>query len=64
MINLLFGLALITLAVCLYLLPSIIAVNRDTENCAWITWLNFLLGWTVVVWLILLLIALISQREK
>jgi hypothetical protein len=45
-------------AVCLYFLPTIIAVARKVRNEASIGVINLLLGWTLVGWVIALAMAL------
>ena len=40
------------LAITGYLLPSIVAVKRDKHNALAIIWLNVLLGWTLVGWVV------------
>ncbi len=44
----------------LYFLPAIIAAVRHTHNSTGILLLNLFLGWTVVVWIVALLMALFS----
>lgn len=45
----------------LYFLPSIIAAVRHTHNAMGILLLNLFLGWTVVGWLVALLMAICSM---
>lgn len=49
------------LVVGLYFLPAIIAVARHTHNATGILLLNIFLGWTMVGWVIALLMALCSM---
>jgi hypothetical protein len=44
----------------LYFLPAIVASVRHTHNSTGILFLNLLLGWTLVGWFIVLLMALCS----
>jgi len=44
-----------------YFLPAIIAAVRHTHNAAGILLLNLFFGWTGVGWIILLVMALVSQ---
>jgi hypothetical protein len=43
-----------------YFLPAIIAAVRHTHNSTGILLLNIFLGWTVVGWFVVLLMALFS----
>jgi hypothetical protein len=45
-----------------YLLPWAIAVVRDVRHWS-VFWVNLLLGWTVVGWIIALVMALRAQRS-
>ena len=42
----------------LHFLPSIIAGVRHTTNFGWILTINFLLGWTIIGWIVALVWAL------
>jgi hypothetical protein len=44
----------------LYFLPAIIAMARQTHNSTGILLLNLFLGWTVIGWVLALLLALCS----
>ncbi|HEX3660500.1 MAG TPA: superinfection immunity protein [Acidobacteriaceae bacterium] len=44
----------------LYFLPSLIAMARRTHNATGIFVLNLLLGWTVIGWVVALLMAIFS----
>lgn len=48
------------LAVCTlgYLLPWAIAASRGARNSAQVFWLNLLLGWTLIGWVVALVMAL------
>ena len=46
--------------ICVYLLPAMIAVHRRSAKA--ITWLNLYLGWTVVVWVFVLIWACLDWR--
>jgi hypothetical protein len=41
-----------------YGLPSIVAYTRDSRNLIPIVWCNVLLGWTGIVWIVVLIWAL------
>jgi hypothetical protein len=43
---------------CLYFLPTIIAVARQVRNQASVVLINFFLGWTLIGWVIALALAL------
>ena len=48
-----------------YFLPWAIAVTRGKTNASTIGWVNFLLGWTVIGWVVALVMSLrphASQR--
>lgn len=47
----------------IYFLPSLIAVARRTHNVTGIFLLNLFLGWTGVLWVIALLMALCSSPD-
>jgi hypothetical protein len=44
----------------LYFLPAIIAATRHTHNATGILLLNLFLGWTVIGWFVVLLMAICS----
>lgn len=44
----------------LYFLPAIIAGARQTHNATAILLLNLFLGWTIVGWMVILLMAITS----
>ncbi len=49
----------------LYLMPSVVAYNRDHRNTASILMLNLFLGWTFVGWVVSLVSRLgIYQRHQ
>ena len=45
-----------------YMLPWAIAVVRDVRHWS-VFWVNLLLGWTIVGWIIALVMALRAQRS-
>lgn len=49
------------LGVAIYFLPTLIAAARQTHNSVGIFFLNLLLGWTGIGWIIALIIALCSS---
>ncbi len=48
---------ILTILTALYFLPWAIAATRGKSNSGAIGWINFLLGWTVVGWIIALIMA-------
>lgn len=46
----------------LYMLPWAIATVRDVPHWG-VFWLNLLLGWTIIGWIIALVLALRAQRQ-
>ncbi len=45
-----------------YLLPWAVAASRGARNSAQVFWLNLLLGWTVVGWVVALVMAFRVHR--
>lgn len=45
----------------LYFLPAIIAAARQTHNATGILLLNIFLGWTLIGWVIALVLAICSE---
>ena len=58
------GISALVLLFFLYMLPTFIAHSRDNPRTADIGLLNFLLGWTVLMWVLLFLWAALSQDKK
>ena len=52
----------ILLILSLYLLPSGIAVLKENENTTTVVLLNVLIGWTGIVWIICLIMALSGNK--
>ena len=52
------------IALAMYMLPGIIASNRDHENTATIWVLTFLFGWVGVPWWILLIWAIVGSKRR
>jgi cytoskeletal protein RodZ len=48
----------------LYFLPGVIAGYRKHKHRTLITWLNLILGWTVLAWIGLLVWALMSENTN
>ncbi|GAB3755066.1 superinfection immunity protein [Lysobacter olei] len=57
------ALLMVIAAVFLYLLPWVVAAQRGREGHVLIGVLNILLGWTVLGWLALLIIAFTGESE-
>lgn len=53
--NIIWWLLLIWIGLTIYLLPTIIAYNRDYNNKVTIAWVNILLSWIPLVWFICLI---------
>lgn len=45
------------IVIMIYFLPTIIAGNRQSVNTSTIFWLNLILGWTGLIWIICLILA-------
>lgn len=45
-----------------YLLPWAVAASRGARNSAQVFWLNLLLGWTLVGWVVALVMAFRAHR--
>lgn len=48
----------------IYLLPTIIAVYREQKQPILIFFLNLTIGWTVIGWFILILLAVRNEKKK
>jgi hypothetical protein len=48
-------------AIGLYFVPAIVAAARQTHNATGILLLNIFLGWTLIGWLVALLMAICSE---
>jgi hypothetical protein len=46
-----------------YFCPTIIAFNRKIGSSTTIMLLNIFFGWTIILWLVLLIIAFCAQRD-
>jgi len=55
------GIFIIVLVVTLYFLPTIIAGKRNHPHDGTIFALNLLLGWTFIVWIVLLIWAIFEK---
>ena len=51
------GMFYMLIVIMIYLLPSIIAGNRQSVNTATIFWLNLVLWWTGIIWIVCLMLA-------
>lgn len=52
---------LFLLCLVLYLLPGIIAISKEKKNKVAILVLNILLGWTIIVWIVVLIWSLCND---
>ena len=48
----------------LYLLPAVILCHKRKAQCTQFAWLNALIGWTIIGWLVLLIYALNQPSIK
>ncbi len=46
-----------------YFLPTIIALSRRSTMTVWVVLIDLLAGWTVVGWIVALVMAIASARE-
>ncbi|WP_203338319.1 superinfection immunity protein [Nocardioides limicola] len=53
---------IVTLFTAFYMLPWAIATTRGKSNQWFIFWLNLLLGWSVIGWIVALVLSLTSHR--
>ena len=56
--------SIILFLIAMYWLPTIIAVVRRTPSALGVAALNFFLGWTIVGWIIALVIALAAYPAE
>jgi hypothetical protein len=54
----------LTVLFLMYWLPTIIAIVRRTPSALGVAMLNFFLGWTVIGWIIALVIALAAYPAE
>lgn len=59
-----FGLLLPTITALLYLVPTLVAVGRRARLTIVVVMLNLLLGWTILGWIIAMLIASTSRKRS
>lgn len=52
------------LLIMIYLLPSIIAGNRQSVNATTIFWLNLVLWWTGIIWIVCLILAFWKTHKE
>lgn len=57
-------LVLFIAAICVYLLPTIVAYQTRHHNASAIFVVNFLLGWTLIGWVVALVWALVRPAPK
>ncbi len=58
------GFVNVTALVILYFLPAIIAGLRRSTMMVWVVLINLLAGWTVVGWIVALVMAIASARQQ
>ncbi len=54
----------ILLILTVYFLPAGVAVLRETDNSTTVILLNVLIGWTGIVWIICLIMALSGNKTR
>jgi len=58
------GFVNVTGLIVLYFLPTIIAGLRRSTMTVWVALIDLLLGWTVVGWIVALVMAIASARQQ
>jgi hypothetical protein len=58
------GFVNVTGLIALYFLPTIIAGLRRSTMTVWVVLINLLAGWTVLGWLVALVMAIASSRKQ
>jgi len=58
------GFVNVTALIVVYLLPTIIAGLRRSTMTVWVALVDLLLGWTVVGWIVALVMAIASPRQQ
>jgi len=58
------GFVFLIVAVLIYFLPALVAQHRGRDGLLLIALLNALLGWTVLGWLVLLVVAFTGESRK
>lgn len=59
-----FGMIMLAVGVMLYFLPLLVANSRGREGQVWIGFANLILGWTIIGWIVLLVIAFTGDSKK
>ena len=63
--NIILSVLLCCFIVLLYFVPGLIASWRECKSANWIALINFFFGWTVLVWVMLLIWSICGQvKEK
>ncbi len=57
-----FGFPFVLISFCAYFLPTIVAIMRQKTNLVGILLVNFLLGWSVIGWIVALVWAVSTER--
>ncbi len=47
----------------IYFLPWLIARGRDMQNTTLLFWINLLLGWSIIMWIVCLIWAVLGQTR-
>jgi hypothetical protein len=46
------------------MLPTVIAWTQNNANIFWVGILNLFFGWTIAMWFVLLIVALLGRKES
>ena len=58
------GFVNVTALIMLYFLPTIFAGLRRSTMTVWVVLINLLAGWTVIGWIVALVMAIASARQQ
>lgn len=61
--NIIAGIIMAAMAVFIYLLPTYIAIRKRHKRTLAIYILNLFLGWTLLVWLIVFVMACLKKKD-
>lgn len=61
--NLVLGFAVLLVMGAIYFIPGIVAITRGRDGASGIFLLNIFIGWTVIGWVVLLIIAFTGETE-
>jgi len=55
---------IVVLCILFYFIPSFIAYSRKHDSKGWVLFLNFILGWSGLVWIFCLIWAAFGKTNK